>query len=129
MSFQICSKMTKILPVRVKFNLAPYRLSCSGGMRVDHDRKNHRFTVSTSSGTGVNQTAVLIYRFTAVNEVDLMSTFVPEACRGQGVAALLSKAAIDFVLEEKLKARVSCWYIKKYIEENPKPSYQNLQTT
>lgn len=35
--------------------------------------------------------AVLRYRFTGENEVELMSTFVPEAFRGRGVAALLSQ--------------------------------------
>ncbi|XP_057717337.1 protein NATD1-like [Corythoichthys intestinalis] len=129
MPLTLLSRLTKIQPMRVKFNLAAYKLSCSGGLTVEHDRKNRRFTVSTRGGTGVSQRAVLIYRFTAVDEVDLVSTFVPEACRGQGVAALLSKAAIDFVQEEKLKARVSCWYIKKYMEEHPQRNYKNLQTT
>lgn len=113
--------------------------------------------------SGVSESAILIYRFTSANEVDLVSTFVPEACRGQGVAALLSKvteqhsrtlfsisndgepqrdhvgidflgvffcwqAALDFVLEEKLKARVSCWYIKKYMEEHPHHhNYKEIQ--
>uniref|UniRef100_A0A8C2X720 Protein NATD1 n=1 Tax=Cyclopterus lumpus TaxID=8103 RepID=A0A8C2X720_CYCLU len=68
--------------------------------------------------------AVLLYRFTGEKEVDLMSTFVPEAFRGQGVAALLSQAAMDFLVEDDLKAHVSCWYIKKYIEDNPLRRYE-----
>lgn len=43
------------------------------------------------SSAGPPERAVLLYRFTADNEVDLMSTFVPEAFRGRGVAALLSQ--------------------------------------
>ena len=26
---------------------------------------------------------------------------------------------MDFLVEEKLRARVSCWYVKKYMEEHP----------
>lgn len=43
------------------------------------------------SSAGPPERAVLLYRFTGENEVDLMSTFVPEAFRGRGVAALLSQ--------------------------------------
>lgn len=38
----------------------------------------------------------------------------------------LLQAAMDFLVEEKLKARVSCWYIKKYIEEQPEQRYKDL---
>ncbi|XP_061159874.1 protein NATD1-like [Syngnathus typhle] len=123
MWLKIILTLTEVVPLRVTAR----RLASSGGLTVEHDRQNQRFTASMCSGTGVNESATLIYRFTAPDEVDLVSTFVPEACRGQGVAALLSKAAIDFVLKEKLKARVSCWYIKKYMEEHPHPNYNEIQ--
>lgn len=86
-----------------------------------------------------------------------MSTYVPETFRGQGVAAQLSQvrvkpfrhlrhqashildvllclmfllqAAMDFLVEENLKAHVSCWYIKKYIEEHPQRHYEELVIT
>ncbi|XP_067427505.1 protein NATD1-like isoform X2 [Thunnus thynnus] len=76
-----------------------------------------------------HERATLLYRFTGEKEVDLMSTYVPESFRGQGVAALLSKAAMDFLVEENLKAHVSCWYIKKYIEDNPLLGYKDLIIT
>lgn len=53
-----------------------------------------RFTSGVTgsvSPAGPPARALLLYRFTGENEVDLMSTFVPEAFRGQGVAALLSQ--------------------------------------
>lgn len=86
---------------------------------------------------------MLLYSFTGDGEVDLTSTFVPEAFRGRGVATLLAQvtrtrtsqtgsrglvfnggggspqAAMDFLEEEKLRARVSCWYVKKFMEEHP----------
>lgn len=30
---------------------------------------------------------------------------------------------MDFVVEEDLKAHLTCWYIQKYIKENPHPHY------
>uniref|UniRef100_A0A3B3ZPW0 Protein NATD1 n=1 Tax=Periophthalmus magnuspinnatus TaxID=409849 RepID=A0A3B3ZPW0_9GOBI len=72
------------------------------------------------------QEAVLSYRFTGDKQVELMSTFVPESYRGRGLAALLSKAALDFVVEEQLTAQVSCWYIHKYLQENPVKKYTDL---
>lgn len=33
------------------------------------------------------------------------------------------QAAMDFVVEEDLKAHLTCWYIQKYVKENPQPQY------
>lgn len=41
--------------------------------------------------TGSSDSAVLYYRFTGEKEVELMSTYVPETFRGQGLAADLSR--------------------------------------
>lgn len=89
---------------------------------------------------------MLKYRFTGQKQVELMSTFVPETFRGQGIAAVLSQvtlftwgfvrppplnacvlqAAMDFLVEEDLKAHVSCWYIKKFIDEQPQQQYKDF---
>jgi len=38
------------------------------------------------------------------------------------------QAALDFVVEEDLKAHLTCWYIQKYVKENPLPQYlEHLQ--
>ncbi|KAG5279163.1 hypothetical protein AALO_G00074790 [Alosa alosa] len=85
---------------------------------VKHDRAAQCFTVSLNTA-GTHDYATLRYNLTGDGEVNLMSTNVPESFRAQGIAAHLAKAAMDFVVEEKLKAHISCWYIKKYVEENP----------
>lgn len=106
-----------------------------------------------SLSTGDHDCAVLLYKFTGEKELDLISTYVPETFRGQGVAALLSQvsrtfqasvgferlylmclmlllqAAMDFLVEENLKAHISCWYIKKYIDDNPLQLYKELVIT
>ncbi|XP_076608844.1 protein NATD1-like [Chaetodon auriga] len=125
MSFKILPRLTA-LSLRVN-SFSSLSSSCS--LMVEHDRQNLRFTVTPGSAAGSHDCAVLHYRFIGDKEVDLMSTYVPETFRGQGVAALLSKAAMDFLVEEKLKAHVSCWYIKKYIEEHPRQHYKDLVIT
>ncbi|XP_065125256.1 protein NATD1 [Paramisgurnus dabryanus] len=90
---------------------------------VIHDRQNQRFTINIDSDGGV-RSAVLKYTFRDDKHVELISTEVPESHRGKGVAAHLAKAALDFVVEEHLKARISCWYIRKYVDENPHLKYQ-----
>ncbi|KAF3699778.1 Protein NATD1 N-acetyltransferase domain-containing protein 1 [Channa argus] len=118
------------LSVRLKsYSAACSTLSSSFRLKVEHDRHNQRFTVTPSSGAGPRECAVLQYRFTGEKEVDLMSTYVPEAFRSQGVAALLSQAALDFLVEENLKAHVSCWYIKKYIDDHSLQQYKDLIIT
>lgn len=46
---------------------------------------------------GSQHCAVLHYRFTEEEQVDLMSTYVPEPLRGRGVAALLSQVGFSFL--------------------------------
>ncbi|XP_029914288.1 protein NATD1-like [Myripristis murdjan] len=131
MAFKLVPSLTALKSIR-QFRCFPGAFSAvtsSGGVTVRHDRENRRFTVSLGSGAGLGECAVLRYRFTGEKEVDLMSTNVPESFRGRGVAAVLSKAAMDFLVDENLKARVSCWYIKKYIEENPQLGYKDLVIT
>ncbi|XP_043924067.1 protein NATD1-like [Protopterus annectens] len=92
------------------------------GLRVIHDRDQCQFTVLL--GSGLSENAVLLYEYTKKGTVNLLHTRVPTPYRGQGIAQLLAKAAMDFVVEENLKACVTCWYIKKYVEENPHASFQ-----
>ncbi|XP_051570497.1 protein NATD1 isoform X2 [Myxocyprinus asiaticus] len=105
--------------------LAKYRYSvCTrdSNSNVIHDRQNQRFTV-TLDCDGVNR-AELKYTLTHDKHVALMSTEVPESHRGKGVAAHLAKAALDFVVKENFKASIYCWYIRKYVHENPHLGYQ-----
>ncbi|XP_051571322.1 protein NATD1 isoform X2 [Myxocyprinus asiaticus] len=72
---------------------------------------------------GSHDRAVLLYEYVGKKTVDLQHTEVPEAYRGREIAKHLAKAAMDFVVEEDLKAHLTCWYIQKYIKENPHPHY------
>ncbi|KAK5855834.1 hypothetical protein PBY51_007475 [Eleginops maclovinus] len=127
MAFKILSRLTT-LNLQIKGPQTGFTALSSGcSLSVEHDRQNRRFTVTPGSGAGGHaEFAVLQYKFTGEKEVDLVSTYVPDTFRGQGVAALLSQAAMDFLVEENLKAHISCWYIKKYIEDHPIKTYKGL---
>ncbi|GCC38034.1 hypothetical protein chiPu_0016545 [Chiloscyllium punctatum] len=67
--------------------------------------------------------AVLRYKYIGKKMVDLYSTQVPVKFRGQGIGVRLAQAAMNFVVEEDLKVRTSCWFVKKYLDDNPLPNY------
>lgn len=49
-------------------------------------------------------------------------------CNPPSVFPAWLQAALDFVVEEDLKAHLTCWYIQKYVKENPLPQYlEHLQ--
>ncbi|XP_029364615.1 protein NATD1 [Echeneis naucrates] len=89
-------------------------------IHVEHDRKRRQFVIRLN---GSHDRAVLLYEYVGKKTVDLQHTEVPDAYRGRGIAKHLAKAAMDFVVEEDLKAHLTCWYIQKYVKENPQPQY------
>ncbi|GAB5580617.1 protein NATD1 isoform X1 [Prionailurus iriomotensis] len=100
-------------------------------IRVEHDRRRRQFTVRLNVWLsikwpglqGCHDRAVLLYEYVGKRIVDLQHTEVPDAYRGRGIAKHLAKAALDFVVEEDLRAHLTCWYIQKYVKENPLPQY------
>ncbi|XP_030434325.1 protein NATD1 isoform X2 [Gopherus evgoodei] len=87
-----------------------------------------RGILSRSLTGGCHDRAVLLYEYVGKRIVDLQHTEVPDAYRGRGIAKHLAKAALDFVVEEDLRAHLTCWYIQKYVKENPLPQYlEHLQ--
>ncbi|XP_010872249.1 protein NATD1 isoform X1 [Esox lucius] len=80
-------------------------------LTVEHDKKKRQFTIRLN---GSHDRAVLLYEYVGKKTVDLQHTEVPDAYRGRGIAKHLAKAAMDFVVEEDLKAHLTCWYIQKY---------------
>lgn len=59
------------------------------------------------------------------NLLGLQWATVPKqtAAHSNSCLPLLTQAALDFVVEEDLKAHLTCWYIQKYVKENPLPQY------
>ncbi|XP_062914759.1 protein NATD1-like isoform X1 [Mobula hypostoma] len=89
-------------------------------IKVVHDRKRRQFQVRLNDS---HERAVLLYEYVGKKTIDLQHTEVPDAYRGRGIAKLMAKAALDFVVEEDLRAHLTCWYLQKYVKENPLPHY------
>ncbi|XP_032443683.1 protein NATD1 isoform X1 [Xiphophorus hellerii] len=100
-------------------NEASQKLVFSGGFLNNKPNQTYFFLKSKGS----HDRAVLLYEYVGKKTVDLQHTEVPDAYRGRGIAKHLAKAAMDFVVEEDLKAHLTCWYIQKYVKENPQPQY------
>ncbi|XP_006005145.1 protein NATD1 [Latimeria chalumnae] len=92
-------------------------------LRVEHDRKKRQFFIRLNDPPGPYERAVLLYEYVGKKTVDLQHTEVPDAYRGRGIGKLLAKAALDFVVEEDLKTHITCWYIQKFVRDNPFPPY------
>ena len=58
--------------------------------------------------------------------VDMFETFVPPSLRGRGVAKLMADAAFDWAVENKMKMRLSCWYLSGYLERHPRDDVKCL---
>lgn len=63
--------------------------------------------------------AILEYRAVDAQTLDFHHTYVPDALRGKGVAAVLAKAALAFAKEQGCKVIPSCSYIAVYLQRHP----------
>ncbi len=83
-------------------------------MPVEHDVAARRFTVSLPSGT-----AALSYASAGPGVLELYSTYVPPADRGNGIAARLVEAAVQFARSEGLRIVPTCWYVAEWLGRHP----------
>lgn len=83
-------------------------------MSVEHDPVSRRFTLAVTGGT-----AALAYASAGSGLVELYSTYVPPADRGQGIAARLVQAAVEYARAEGLRIIPSCWYVAQWIRHHP----------
>jgi len=81
---------------------------------VIHEPERHRFIAHLDVGDGV-----LLYNRPDGRTIDLEHTEVPTAARGQGVADLLTKAAIDYARANKLRVIPSCPFVRKWLARHP----------
>ena len=81
---------------------------------VSHDRATHRFEVRTNGGTGL-----LTYQDRGP-AMEILHTEVPSAAEGQGYAAALAVAALDFARSEGKQVIPSCPFVAAYIQRHPR---------
>ena len=78
---------------------------------VIHDRPGLQFEVVVDG-----HHAYLAYMDLGKQTLDFYRTFVPAGLRGKGVAAALTKAALDFANAEGYSVIASCSYVERYME-------------
>ena len=86
-------------------------------MTPQHEPDRQRFTLPTTP------LSVLDYELSA-GRVVFTHTGVPPAYRGQGLAAKLVEAGLQWAREEGLKVVPACSYAQLYIQRHPE--WQNL---
>ena len=86
-------------------------------MTPQHEHQNQRFTLATTP------TSVLDYDLSG-GRVVFTHTGVPPAYRGQGLAAQLVEAGLQWAREQGLKVVPACSYVHVYIQRHPE--WQNL---
>jgi predicted GNAT family acetyltransferase len=80
---------------------------------VTHDPANQRFEVQTAAGP-----AVLTYSDHG-DALEILHTEVPSAAAGQGHAAALAVAALEFARSEEKQVIPSCAFVASYIRRHP----------
>lgn len=85
---------------------------------VINDKQGSRFFMN------VDEHEVYVLYAEDKNTIDLYSTYTPPQLRGQGLASVVVKSALEYAKEKNLKVIAGCWYVRKFIDENQE--YQNL---
>lgn len=88
---------------------------------VEHLSNQHEFVYKIG-----NDKAYLDYQFDKDGVMDMQHTIVPQAFQGQGVGKLLAQAAFDYAKENNLKMRLTCPFLKNYLDKNPKEEWKKL---
>ncbi len=80
---------------------------------VVHDAKDKQFDVTVGG-----ETATLKYEL-GPGVIDLQHTSVPDTMRGKGVANALSRAALEYARQSKLKVIPTCPFVRTYLQRHP----------
>jgi uncharacterized protein len=87
-------------------------------LHVSHDKGEQRFSLEIGG-----HTALLTYHY-APGVISLDHTYVPPGIERQGVAAKLTRAALDFARAEGLRVVPACSYVANYVHDHSE--YQDL---
>jgi len=87
--------------------------------KVIHNESNHRFEVHLSDG----ELAQLAY-LRKDGSLDLAHTEVPRQWEGRGIAAELTRTALEYAREFRLSVIPSCAYVQAYLRRHSE--YQTL---
>lgn len=79
-----------------------------------HVPERQRFEIDLGGGA----VAELDYRLRG-DTVSMVHTGVPPAFQGQGIAAIITKHALDWARDNDYKVIPSCSFVRTYIERHP----------
>ncbi len=82
----------------------------SDAMQVTHNQQAQCFELVVDG-----HRAHLDYRSLPDGRLDYHHTFVPDELRGRGIAAVLTRAALDYAGEQQLEVVPSCSYVEVFI--------------
>jgi predicted GNAT family acetyltransferase len=85
----------------------------SAGVTVRHEREASRFAATVDG-----YDCELDYRLDGA-VLTILHTGVPSAVGGRGIAAELTRAAVEFARTENLKVYPACSYAAVYFRRNP----------
>jgi predicted GNAT family acetyltransferase len=83
----------------------------SDALPVVHDKPEHQFYLLVDG-----HRAYLAYMDLGDRTLDIYRTFVPDALRGQGIAARLTEAALLYAEEQGYRVIPSCSYVDIYMQ-------------
>lgn len=89
-------------------------------VKVDHNKEINQFRAFVD-----NDKAFLNYRKKGKNTLECYETFVPVEERRQGIAAQLTKEALNYAKQNNLRVDPSCPYVKSYIDNHQE--FKNLE--
>jgi uncharacterized protein len=84
-----------------------------------HDKEKQKFFVIKNG-----EESYLRYRMVDDRRIHFLTTFVPPAQRGKGIAQKVVEAGLDFARENHYVVSTSCWYVEDFLERNDK--YKDL---
>ena len=85
----------------------------SEALSIHHDETGHQFEVSIDG-----YRAYLTYMDLGKQTLDIYRTFVPNELRGRGIAAALTKVALDYADRIGYTVIPSCSYVERYMERH-----------
>ncbi|PRD32676.1 UNVERIFIED_CONTAM: natd1 [Trichonephila clavipes] len=86
----------------------------------------HNAELKEFSLDGEKEKAVLQYKQLTPSLIELEHTIVPESLQGKGLGKLLAEAAFEYAIDRKFTVKVTCGFVQKYLEKNPKPEFKSV---
>eukprot|EP00002_Diphylleia_rotans_P023332 TRINITY_DN4590_c0_g1_i1.p1 TRINITY_DN4590_c0_g1~~TRINITY_DN4590_c0_g1_i1.p1 ORF type:complete len:104 (+),score=21.00 TRINITY_DN4590_c0_g1_i1:441-752(+) len=83
--------------------------------QVLHDCLRRRFYLPLDGG----KAALIDYQQISDNVYDFYHTETPSSHRGQGLAAIVAKEAMEHAMKNGWYPILSCWYLQEYRAKNP----------